>query len=162
MPSYEYNLQHKAFIKQCSCCKEITVGSDNLEESLKIFEDVFAPAGPSSGMADGMQSRCWMCNTRSRRELGVTRNQLEEMWKKQNGKCAICELEISIKRRAGVDVHAHVDHNNNTGNIRELLCGNCNRGIGIFKHNPKLLTQAANYVRKHEPQSDVIPLRRRV
>lgn len=159
MPSFTYNHTRRAFIKQCSCCKEVTRGTTNREESIAIFEKVFMSSGPSSGAADGMQSRCWFCNNSKRRYLGITREWLEQTHKDQNGQCAICQKEISIRKDTSADRHAHVDHDENTGKIRELLCGNCNRGIGLFKHDPQLLIKASEYVKKHEV---IVLLKRRV
>jgi hypothetical protein len=45
---------------------------------------------------------------------------------------------------------AHVDHDEDTGIVRALLCGPCNRGIGIFKHDAGLLREAADYVEYHQ------------
>ena len=61
----------------------------------------------------------------------------------QNGVCAICgSLCKSGKRLA-------VDHNHTTGKIRDLLCGNCNGGLGKFLDNPELLLKAADYLKEH-------------
>lgn len=158
MPSYEYSFAHKAFVKLCSCCQILTVGTDSHDESVLIFQEHFSPAGPTSGMADGMQSRCHICNTRSRRDLGITRPEIEEMFKKQDGKCAICQKEISIKRHASADVQAHVDHDADTHTVRELLCGPCNRGIGCLGHDPIRLGRAADYIERH---TQVVPFKRR-
>ena len=41
-----------------------------------------------------------------------------------------------------------VDHNHTTGKIRDLLCGNCNGGLGKFMDNPELLIKAADYLKE--------------
>lgn len=154
-----YHFDGNNWIKQCSHCKEVTTGTSDLNESITIFSEMFADAGPSSGMADGFQSRCWMCNSAKRRDLGVTRPIIESMMIRQGGCCAICNRGLSISRNALPVNKANVDHNEATGSIRELLCGNCNRGIGLFIHNPETLIKAAEYCSKHKPK--ILQIRRR-
>ena len=39
-----------------------------------------------------------------------------------------------------------VDHCHTTGQVRGLLCDTCNKGLGLFKDNPKLLKSAIEYL----------------
>jgi hypothetical protein len=39
-----------------------------------------------------------------------------------------------------------VDHGHETGEVRGLLCSNCNLGLGYFKDNPKYLEGAIKYL----------------
>lgn len=155
MPRYYFNIDQGKWVKQCSHCKIVTVGTENESESLLIFQSMFAESGPSSGAADEMQSRCWMCNNHKRRELGATREIVEQLFQRQEGKCEICCKQLSISRNALPSDKAHVDHDASSGVIRALLCGNCNRGIGLFFHRPELLKAAAAYC---EHYNNVIPL----
>ncbi len=59
--------------------------------------------------------------------------------KSQDGKCAICS-GTSGKRSLSVD------HNHNSGQIRGLLCDNCNHGLGKFQDNKELLMEAIRYL----------------
>lgn len=152
MPSYYCDGQIGKWVKQCSCCKEITVGATSLTESISIFSEMFSDAGPSSGMADGFQSRCWICNASKRRQLGITRPIIEAMMKAQNSECSICSRKLSISRFASPHYKANVDHDEVTGKVRQLLCGDCNRGIGLFMHDADILHRAANYCKHHTAQ----------
>jgi len=71
---------------------------------------------------------------------GVSREQFEDMLRKQEGVCAICHKPCNSKRRLSID-HCHA-----TGRIRGLLCINCNHGLGHFKDSVELLTNARDYL----------------
>jgi len=64
----------------------------------------------------------------------------QNLLKFQQGKCAICEKEISGKT-------AHLDHDHTNDIYRGILCSNCNMGIGSFQDNPELLIKASKYLR---------------
>ena len=66
-----------------------------------------------------------------------TEEQREAMIRQQGGKCAICS-------RRGVDLVA--DHDHDTGNMRGMLCYQCNSGIGMLGDSPYRLMMAANYI----------------
>lgn len=154
MSRYFFYAAVNKWVKQCSCCYIVTEGTSDEAESLAIFQTMFSSSGPSAGAADNLQSRCWMCNSANRRALGISREEIEHLHTKQNGKCAICTIDISILRNATQP--ANVDHDEKTGDVRALLCGNCNRGIGQFFHDPTKLKAAAAYCEHH---SNVVPIR---
>ena len=59
----------------------------------------------------------------------------------QGGVCAICsrtDERLSLAR----------DHCHRTGAWRGLLCGRCNKGLGLFNDSPELLMAAADYVKR--------------
>jgi len=62
----------------------------------------------------------------------------------QDGLCAICRAAPA----------SHVDHDHATGAVRQLLCFNCNGGLGQFKDNPVALRAAAAYVERHRGDRD--------
>jgi hypothetical protein len=78
------------------------------------------------------------------RRLGieVTWEQYQGWKSRQNGLCVICGQLAEGK-------NGHTDHDHETGQLRDLLCGNCNRGIGAFHDNPVLLRAAAEYIERH-------------
>jgi hypothetical protein len=72
------------------------------------------------------------------RNFNISLPEVEEMLDQQDNRCAIC-------RRNG-PATLHLDHCHETGRIRGLLCGNCNRGIGLLAHDPEVLRRAADYL----------------
>lgn len=55
----------------------------------------------------------------------ITEKQLNDMYAKQNGRCAICGEPKALFGRDGLCV----DHDHETGKVRGLLCSFCNRVI---------------------------------
>lgn len=68
----------------------------------------------------------------------------------QGGICAIC-------RKTGTEKGGklHVDHCHATKKIRGLLCGRCNKGIGLLKDSEELLLRAVNYL-KDSPAKNLL------
>ena len=77
------------------------------------------------------------------RKYGLTPENYETMFLSQNGLCAICESSNNGKR-------LHVDHDHETGKVRQLLCNSCNIGLGMLKDDTSILEKAMNYLRKHK------------
>lgn len=42
-----------------------------------------------------------------------------------------------------------VDHNHDTGKVRGSLCDMCNKGLGQFRDNIHLITEALKYLNKY-------------
>lgn len=68
---------------------------------------------------------------------GITKEIYDAMCLQQQGKCKICLRPHD---------NLHIDHCHKTNKVRGLLCGNCNRGLGIFKDSPRTLMRAAAYL----------------
>jgi hypothetical protein len=79
-----------------------------------------------------------------RRQYGITLAEYEQMLRDQNNKCAICKNEDEVEGR-----RLAIDHCHESGNVRGLLCGKCNRGIGLFYDNKELLNNAISYLTKY-------------
>ena len=72
---------------------------------------------------------------------GITVDDYNEMYIAQDGKCAICRTDKTIKG------FFNVDHCHETKKVRGLLCMKCNTGIGYFKDNVLNLEKAIVYLK---------------
>jgi len=79
------------------------------------------------------------------KRYGITTIQYEQMLLKQNNNCAICDKSsFDFKRRL------HIDHNHSSGQIRGLLCVNCNHGLSIIERNNSFFDKAKLYLEKYK------------
>jgi hypothetical protein len=76
------------------------------------------------------------------KKYGITEEDFIAMENAQNSCCAICD-----RPENKMNTKLSVDHSHESGNVRGLLCSNCNRGLGFFKDSPELLVKAATYVK---------------
>jgi hypothetical protein len=128
----------------------------------------------SSAAPDGLQYKCKSCmndykrawdkanpgraglsawRAELKRSYGMTQEEYESMHVAQNGVCAICRLPEVGRHWAGVTYRLHVDHCHETGRVRGLLCGPCNRALGMFKDNAVTMRRAIEYL---EGRSEVL------
>lgn len=72
-----------------------------------------------------------------RRKYRIEPEDYEQMLSSQGGLCAICRTEPP---------KPVVDHCHSSGDVRGVLCSNCNTGIGLLKHSPDRLWAAIEYL----------------
>ena len=90
--------------------------------------------------------RVYAWRSRLKRTYGIDENQYLSLLKKQKGKCAICGEKSAVPKPP---YRLHVDHCHETNQIRGLLCGRCNTGIGLFRNREDLLRRAVSYLENH-------------
>ena len=76
-----------------------------------------------------------------KKKYGITKEDYNIMFNEQNGCCKICS-----KHQSELSATLAVDHNHLTGDVRGLLCGSCNRGIGLLQDDVGLLKAAIKYI----------------
>lgn len=146
---YQYNYKnknifHEQGLKLCIKCKE--------HKPLSLF-------GANKSMLDRKSNYCLSCckiydsnrskikvekgrNRVIKRLYGISEAQYEYMVALQSGKCKICKTsDLGRYDRLVID-HYHIN-----GNVRGLLCNNCNTGLGLFKDSIDNLNEAINYLK---------------
>ena len=73
----------------------------------------------------------------ARQGVDVTAEWYFENYDLQEGKCKICsEFQYRLE----------IDHCHTTMKLRGLICGPCNRALGLMRDNPEALRNAARYL----------------
>jgi DNA-directed RNA polymerase subunit RPC12/RpoP len=75
-----------------------------------------------------------------KRRYNITPQEYENKLISQDYKCAICGKLDSL----------HIDHCHKTNKLRDLLCRQCNSGLGQFKDNISLIQKAVQYLIDHQ------------
>lgn len=89
------------------------------------------------------------------RYYGLSIAEYAEMYRIQDGKCAIChQPELSKDRQGNARVLA-VDHCHSTGAVRELLCYSCNSMLGQARDNVEILLSGADYLKRHSADKNL-------
>lgn len=85
------------------------------------------------------------------KKVGWTLERFEEVWKEQDGKCAIpsCGKPLSIEVNSNHTDKAYADHKHVfPPKPRGILCINCNLGLGNLQESVKIMEDIIAYVKK--------------
>ena len=74
-----------------------------------------------------------------KRRCGLSIADVDAMIEAQGGTCAVCPGPPQ-----------HVDHNHDTGEVRGILCFNCNQALGNARDNPDVLRGLVRYLDLHQ------------
>lgn len=85
---------------------------------------------------------------RTKYVYGITKEEVDALFIKQGGLCALCfEPLVEGRRRT-------IDHNHTTGKVRSIVHQKCNTMIGYVEKHPKIFEQVKEYLVKYD--SDVV------
>ena len=123
----------RATKKKCAICKTI-----------KKSEEFYL----SNSNNDGLHGWCKICSdirTRenARKRLGCSPEEFNNKLKSQNFQCKICGTNNPGKQ------DFHLDHNHDTKKIRDILCGRCNKVLGMVEENTQILENCKKYLEEH-------------
>ncbi len=80
------------------------------------------------------------------KRYGVTQEQYDAMYKKQNGCCAVCGNPFEDTKK----LRPEIDHDHVTGVVRGLIHGFCNIMLGAAHDDPETLRLGAKYLDLHK------------
>lgn len=85
------------------------------------------------------------CRRKDLKRQGMTQEQYDAKLMEQGRLCAICRLPHG-RSLAGRSKDLAIDHDHVTGQLRGLLCDDCNIGLGLFRDDPQRMMNAALYI----------------
>jgi hypothetical protein len=129
----------------CRACEKLEYEAK--AEQVKIRTAIWAKNNPERRKAIRMK---W----HRMAGFSISQEDFEAQFKIQNGRCAICSVEMTIGTPR-VMIRACQDHNHATNELRGILCVSCNLLIGHCKENEKILANAILYLRKYAGGSSI-------
>jgi Recombination endonuclease VII len=82
---------------------------------------------------------------------GLSQEEWDRLVALQGNRCAVCKTTQPGRRGE----RWHIDHDHVTGQVRGLLCHQCNVGIGNLRDDPQIMMAAARYVAAHRTEAGV-------
>lgn len=122
---------------QCSACK-----------GWKPPEDF----NKNKNQKSGLHYSCRSCSKEHTRKYnlptkyGITAGEYAEKLLRQGGKCACCQKRLEPDGKK-MD-RPCVDHNHNSGQVRDILCGRCNIAAGNLLDSHELADMVSSYLKK--------------
>ena len=126
-------------VKPCRCC-----GSG------------FQPQAPSELYCKDECKTLGNMNAYLMRTYGIGAREYQRKLHEQNHCCAICGSE-GFKMAEHHRMYLVVDHDHDTGKVRNLLCHNCNRALGLLQDSPDIVAKAHEYLKVHGKGATTIP-----
>lgn len=133
---YRSKREKDGFIYSCKKCESKRCKEYKKTEQAKITRRKWEKEYRQSSHGCKMKQK-----GRLKYNYDITLEQYDAMFEAQDGNCIICGLPQLMKRLA-------VDHNHQTGEIRGLLCTNCNLLLGRIENNLGLVNKIMEYLRK--------------
>lgn len=108
----------------------------------------FGPGDHRHGTIHGyttFKCRCDKCkranaNATYKRKYGITMNERDRMlMEDQGGKCPSCGRNVQEVKRW------HIDHSHETGEVRAIICHNCNVSLGLMGEDPDRIAGLMRY-----------------
>lgn len=132
-PSQRAEGKTKKDVSHLSWCKECT-----MKYNKQYYHTVTVNRPPETKKHKNLQ-----------RDYGITFDDYKAMYDAQDGRCKICREPLDLFCTHNAPHKTCVDHNHTTGKIRGILCSPCNSGIGFFKEDIDIISNAIAYLKEY-------------
>ena len=138
----------KSSIKKCSKCDEIKKKTlFNRDQTRRDGYTIYCKKcikkiNKNTYLTTDRPFQCW--KRALKRKYNITPEIYYKMLEYQEESCAICGITAE---KFGSKLH--VDHNHTTKEVRGLLCGSCNKALGLLYDSKDNLIKAIEYLDKN-------------
>lgn len=134
----------RKILKECKCCnKEFSALLIHIRQGKGLFcgKECYQKFRRDNAKDPNYLNRIYQ----KKAKYGLDEKTYLAMFDVQKNKCKICKNNFTEDNKACVD-HSHLN-----GKIRGLLCGNCNKALGLFKDNIENIKSALLYLQESNP-----------
>ena len=117
------------------------------DKNCKSCNKVFTPVTPAQFACSPECADKLGRDTYLKRKYNISLEDYNRMLEEQEHKCAICKGEGFLMNKCH-KMKLVVDHCHTNGNVRGLLCHNCNRALGLLQDDPEALLRGVEYLKK--------------
>jgi hypothetical protein len=117
------------------------------KKDCKYCGQEFQPEAPSRHYCGEDCKYKGYINSYLKRLYKISYKDYEEMLDKQDHKCKICKKDGFLMKSCH-KMRLVVDHCHKSGNVRGLLCHNCNRALGLLEDSEEVLLRAVEYLKE--------------
>lgn len=115
------------------------------DKGCKLCSSVFSPMAPSQHYCSDRCKSYVEINNYYKKTYNIEYSDVLWMLETQDYLCAICK-EVGFDMNEHVRSSLNVDHCHATGQVRGLLCHNCNRALGLLKDDVNRFKTAIEYL----------------
>lgn len=144
MPTFAERLLYKEGLKTCPKCRR-TLSFDKFGKRMEGGKEYCTSQCLECQKETYRENRDTIREIRRQQRLGVPIGTYKFFVAMYGEKCAICGGD-NFKGTSKESGQLHIDHDSTTGRIRGLLCGTCNVGIGMLKHDKEIMLAAISYL----------------
>lgn len=136
-------IKDKATKKCPSCCFELPVTDFYIKKSKN--PNYFRFNSPCKSCSNINRNINYQKAYHRKMKYNITQEEYDNMMFKQNFSCKICGMH-----KDDLNKELSVDHDHNTGKIRDLLCQHCNTMLGMGRESINIFKSAISYIKKHK------------
>ena len=113
----------------------------------RVCGDIYTPSAPSHLYCSQYCAEVAFAEKYLKRNYNISFDEAACLYEKQSGKCAVCGSR-GFRMNPNAILLLVIDHNHSTGEVRGMLCHNCNRALGLLHDDIGVLKTSIEYLER--------------